>query len=98
MLFYIQKMIRDTLNQVNLMEYNEDKIDEMALALLFLTLHDYNRVWKSLDWDVMNRLYEKGFTHDPKNKNKSLVLTHEGLTKAKDLFEQHFSVRKGDGS
>jgi hypothetical protein len=72
------------------MDYNEEKIDETVLALLLLTLHDERRAWKGHDWDVLDRLYEKGFIHDPKNKNKSVVFTEEGLTKAKILFEELF--------
>ncbi|MDR7122166.1 hypothetical protein J2W69_003124 [Rheinheimera soli] len=39
------------------MDIDEDKIDEAALALLYLTLHEQRRAWKQLDWDVTNRLY-----------------------------------------
>jgi len=46
------------------MTINTDAIDEAALALLYLTLHDRFRAWKGLDWDVLNRLYEKGFICD----------------------------------
>ncbi len=42
------------------MEYNKDKIDEMALALLYLMTFDQgNRVWKGINWDVMPNIYEK---------------------------------------
>ena len=72
------------------MNYDENKVDNAALALLYLTLHDDYRAWKGLDWDVMNRLHEKGLIEDPKNKNKSVVFTDEGLDKAKELFEKLF--------
>jgi hypothetical protein len=46
------------------MDYDYDKIDDMTLALMCLTLHDeaYGkaRVWKGFDWDILDRLYEKG--------------------------------------
>ena len=42
------------------MNINTDAIDEVALALLYLTLHDRYRAWKGFDWDVLNRLYERG--------------------------------------
>ena len=42
------------------MQVDNEKIDEAILALLYLTLHDRARAWKSFDWDAMNRLYEKG--------------------------------------
>jgi hypothetical protein len=65
----------------------------MALALLFLTAfddHGITRAWKGIDWDVLNRLYEKGFISNPKNKNKSVVFTEEGYTRCKELFTKHF--------
>jgi hypothetical protein len=40
------------------MDIDEDKIDEAALALMYLTLHDHYRAWKQIDWEVTNRLYE----------------------------------------
>ena len=60
------------------MELDEDRIDDAALALLSLTLHDGNRVWKGLDWSITDRLYAKGLIHDPAGKARSLVLTPEG--------------------
>lgn len=35
-------------------EFDSDKLAEAALALLSLTLHDDGRVWKALDWDLMD--------------------------------------------
>ncbi len=71
-------------------DYDLDKIDEIVLALMQLTLHDYCRAWKGFDWDTLNRLYEKGLIDNPRNKNKSVVLTDEGLAAPTRLFEQHF--------
>jgi len=71
-------------------EYDLDKIDETVLALLYLTLHDDYRAWKGHDWDVLNRLYEKGWIGDPRNKTKSVVFTEEGLERAARLFDQFF--------
>ena len=72
------------------MNINEDKIDESALALLYLTLHEQSRAWKQINWDVMNRFYEKGMILDPVNKSKSVVLTNEGLKKSEELFNSLF--------
>ena len=72
------------------MEYDQNKVDETVLALLYLTLHDYNRAWKGYDWDVMNRLFEKGFIYNPRDKNKSVVLTEEGLHLSEALFQKLF--------
>jgi len=74
------------------METNIDlrAVDDAVLALLYLTLHDGNRAWKSFDWDVLNRLHERGLIGDPVNKAKSVVLTDEGLLESERLFRQRF--------
>ena len=72
------------------MDIDEDKIDEVALALLQLTLHDRCFAWKQIDFEVMNRLHEKGFIQNPVNKNKSVVLTEEGLESSQNFFNKHF--------
>jgi hypothetical protein len=72
------------------MDYDENKVDDVVLALMFLTLHDEVRAWKGFDFGVLDRLYEKGFIRDPRNKTKSVVLTEEGLARSKALFEKHF--------
>ena len=41
------------------MDYDKDKVDEMVLALLFLTLHGDGRAWKGHDWDAMDRLFNE---------------------------------------
>jgi len=69
---------------------DEQKIDETVLALLYLTLHDGCRAWKSFDWQTMTRLHEKGLIEDPVNKAKSVVLTEKGLTEAERLFKKLF--------
>ena len=74
------------------MDYDQNKVDETVLALLYLTLHDYNRAWKGFDWDVMNRLFEKGFIYNPRDKNKSVVLTEEGLRLSEALFQKLFQA------
>jgi hypothetical protein len=60
-----------------------DRIDEATLALLYLGLHDERRAWKSFDWNVTDRLHAKGLLDNPRNKNKSVVLTDEGLAAAR---------------
>jgi hypothetical protein len=72
------------------MTINERKRDETVLGLLYLTIHDGDRAWKGVDWNALNRLYEKGFIEDPVNKNKSVVLTAEGMAESKRLFELLF--------
>ncbi len=47
------------------MNLDTNKIDEAVLALLYLTLHDGSRAWKTLDWEAMHRLHEQSFISDP---------------------------------
>ncbi len=75
------------------MDYNKDKVDEMVLALLYLTSfgdHGFVRAWKGHDWDALNRLYEKGLISDPKSKAKSIVLSEKGVERSEELFQQFF--------
>jgi hypothetical protein len=76
------------------MDYDHDKVDEAVLALLSLTISGEDdwgaRSWKSHDWDAMDRLHAKGYISDPKSKAKSVVLSPEGVKRARELFEQHF--------
>lgn len=71
---------------------NLEKIDEVALALLSLTLGSDGRVWKGIAWSVTDRLYDKGWILDPKSKAKSLVFTKEGEAKADEFFSRYFSL------
>ncbi len=72
------------------MSLNTDKIDDVTLALLYLTLHDSRRAWKGFDFDVLGRLHDKGMISDPVGKVKSVVFTQEGLERAKILFATMF--------
>lgn len=73
------------------MEIDTDKIDEVVLALLYLTLHDDVRAWKGHDWDALDRLHRKGMIHDPVSKAKSVVLTDVGLAESERLFKELFA-------
>jgi len=70
---------------------DEKKIDEAALALLYLTLHNGIRAWKNFDWTVLGRLHAKGFIENPLGKTKSVVFSDEGLRESKRLFEALFA-------
>jgi len=75
------------------MEDDQDKADEVALALMYLTLHeDYNaeRSWKGYDRDILDRLHAKGWIHDPKSEAGSMAFTEEGLAKAEEFFAKYF--------
>lgn len=75
------------------MEIDRDKIDDVILALLYLTLDRDGRAWKGFDWSAMNRLHEKGFIGDPVNKAKSVWLTDDGIARLEQLFREMFMVR-----
>lgn len=75
------------------MDYDKDKVDEMVLALLSLTMFEDRsglRAWKGHGWDAMDRLHAKGYISDPKSKAKSVVMTEEGEQKARELFKKYF--------
>jgi hypothetical protein len=77
------------------MEYDKEKVDEMVLALLYLTTFEEKfgcRTWKGMDWDAMNRLHEKGYISDPKTKAKSVILSEEGTKLSEELFKKHFGL------
>jgi hypothetical protein len=76
------------------MEIDWDRIDETVLALLYLTLHEGRRAWKTFDWDSMNRLHAKGFISNPVGKAKSVALTDKGLEESERLFVERF-VKRG---
>lgn len=71
-------------------DVDRDKVDEIVLALMHLTLHDSYRAWKGFDWETLDRLYEKGWIENPRSKAKSVVLTEEGLGKSVRLFQLYF--------
>ena len=77
------------------MNYNIEKIDEVVLALLYLTSFsesDDHRTWKGQDWEVLDRLHEKGFIGNPKSKSKSVVFSDEGFEQSKNLFKKYFEL------
>jgi len=76
------------------MEIDERKVDEISLALLYLTTFEDKwgfRTWKGYSWDVLDRLHESGNIDDPRSKAKSVLLTDEGVKRSKALFEKHFA-------
>ena len=73
------------------MEPDTKKIDEAVLALMYLTVHDGCRAWKSFDWEATDRLYRQGLIEDPVSKTKSVVLTKQGLEEAERLFNKLFA-------
>ena len=54
---------------------------------------------EGFDWDVLNRLHERGFIKDPVNKTKSVIFTEEGLreSRKRGFLISTLSFRKEQG-
>jgi hypothetical protein len=75
------------------MKYDKGKVDEMVLALLYLTTHDNGtRAWKGMDWEAMDRLHDKGFIGNPKTRAKSVTLTEKGRKLSEQFFKKNFGL------
>ena len=68
------------------------EVEEAGFTILGLTLHDGNRAWKGFSWDLMGRWHERGWIDNPQGKAKSVVLTDEGVTRARELLRERFSI------
>ena len=78
------------------MDYDRDKVDEITLALLWLTSFKDPvgvRARKGQDWYTMERFHVKGFISDPKSKAKSVVLSEEGERRSRELFAKRFRLK-----
>lgn len=72
---------------------NQEKLAEAALAILSLSSFGGPmgvRAWKGMDWDLMNLLFEKEWISDPVGKQKSIVMSEEGVKLAEEFLEKHF--------
>jgi Domain of unknown function (DUF6429) len=74
-------------------DLDKDRLAEAALAILSLTLHEDGRVWKGIDWDVLDLLHEKGWIVDSHTKAKSVVLTEDGERLAGEFRQKYFGLR-----
>ena len=62
------------------------------LALLVTFSFDNGNAWKGFDFETMSRLHEQGFISNPVNKNKSILLTAEGLERGRQIADRLFGV------
>jgi hypothetical protein len=79
------------------MEYDIDRVDEMVLALLYLTTSrdQYGaRAWKGIDSFTLDRLHAKGLVGDPRSKGPTVLLTEAGEKLSKELFVKFFGVER----
>ena len=65
-------------------------VDQAVLALMLLGVHDGWRTWKGFDWEVLDRLHQKGLITDPKGKARSVIFTERGLEESQRAFERLF--------
>jgi len=72
-------------------QLDDDRLAEAALALMSLTRHQGDRVWKQYPWDLTDRLHELGYITDPKSKAKSVELTPEGRAHAERILRERFT-------
>ena len=79
------------------MDYDKDKVDDMVLALLWLTTFEekqfgqiVRRAWKGHDWDALSRLHKERFIDNPVGKAKSVSVTDEGAKRSEEFFRQFF--------
>ena len=72
---------------------DREKLAETALALLSLSSWDEefgSRAWKSLDWDLLDILHQKGWIGNPVGKQKSVDITAKGAELAETFLEKHY--------
>jgi len=77
-----------------IMEVDEEKVDDMVLALLYLTTFEDKprlRAWKGHNWDALDRLHRKDYISDPATKAKSVLLTDAGAKRSQELFKKYFT-------
>jgi len=70
-------------------------LERLTLVLLRQTAFQEGgdlRCWKGYDWQVMNRLHEKGLISDPVRKAKSVFLTDEGRRQAEALAAEYLGA------
>jgi len=60
-----------------------------------VTLGGDGRAWSGHDWNLLERLHERGYTSDPKTKAKSVLLTEDDQRRARGLFARHFGAVRG---
>ena len=80
------------------MNYDDRRIEDAVLALLAAFCADDGHTWKGFDFEVMNRLHERGLIENPVNKNKGVYLTESGIQQGRKLAEQLFARVPAVGS
>jgi hypothetical protein len=76
------------------MEVDEEKVDDMVLALLYLTTSEDKlrmRAWKGHNWEALDRLHRNDYISDPATKAKSVIVTEAGAKRSQELFRKYFT-------
>ena len=81
------------------MDFDQDKVDQMTLALLYLVSTEFEdglcaRAWKGWDAATITRMKEKGWLIDPSTKSMTYTITPEAFEKSRRLFVKYFSNLK----
>ena len=76
-------------------ESKKDRVEEAVPALPHLDVHVLHprmgaQVWKSFDWDALNRMYARGLISDPMSKANSVAFTDEGLRHVETALHRLF--------
>ncbi|HEY9060657.1 MAG TPA: DUF6429 family protein [Pseudobacteroides sp.] len=73
----------------------KEKVKELTLMLLHLTSWEenefgiqYRRTWKGYDYGILDELTEEDLIKGG-HRSKSVVITDEGMKKAKELLKQY---------
>jgi hypothetical protein len=72
----------------------ETRLDDVVLGLLWSNSFEgygAHRAWKSLPWDVLDRLHAQGLIEDPRSKNKSVVLSEEAIARGRAVYLEQFA-------
>lgn len=75
-------------------QYNQGKLDEIALALIHLNMMETGSAWKSIPWSATDRLHDRGYIFHPGSKETTFTLTDKGRIRAEELFRKHFTDEK----
>lgn len=78
----------------------KEKVKELTLMLLHLTSWEenefgmqYRKSWKGYDFGILNELTEEDFIRGG-HRSKSVMITDEGIKKAKELLEKYGIIDK----
>jgi hypothetical protein len=78
-----------------LMSQTDIKLEPLALALMYSALNDERWVWKTIPFEITDRLHEQGLIDEPRSHRKSVCLTDLGLERAKAAFDALCSDQSG---